>query len=133
MMRHLAKFSTPWTYKVLLCLEKMAQSPKPKPKPPQDKTKVYEVNLSLNWARGWDEGTLCTLPLRLFVLWCAIMVFSGGGGGARVRPAQQLRGHARRRFLNCTVPVPVSLPVCCCPACHECGVQEWGGGKVLGP
>ena len=21
------------------------------------KTKVYAVNLSLNWARGWEEGT----------------------------------------------------------------------------
>ena len=24
-------------------------------------SKVYEVNLSLNWARGWEEGTLRTL------------------------------------------------------------------------
>ena len=26
-----------------------------------EKSKVYEVNLSLNWARGWEEGTLCAL------------------------------------------------------------------------
>ena len=36
------------------------------------KTKVYKVNLSLNWARGWEEGTLCALAQCLFVLWCAI-------------------------------------------------------------
>ena len=23
-----------------------------------EQTKVYAVNLSLNWARGWEEGTL---------------------------------------------------------------------------